>query len=37
MRQKNSDCFILIGTTGMVAPANMIPVAAKKMVQKSLK
>ncbi len=26
---KKSDCFILIGTTGMVAPANTIPVAAK--------
>jgi len=26
---KKSDCFILIGTTGMVAPANMIPMAAK--------
>ena len=26
---KKSDCFILIGTTGMVAPANMIPVTAK--------
>ncbi|MBU2630239.1 MAG: NAD-dependent deacylase [Proteobacteria bacterium] len=24
-----SDCFILIGTTGTVAPANMIPAAAK--------
>lgn len=24
-----SDCFILIGTTGTVAPANMIPVKAK--------
>jgi NAD-dependent deacetylase len=27
---KKSDCFILIGTTGMVAPANMIPKAAKE-------
>ena len=26
---KKADCFILIGTTGMVAPANMIPVSAK--------
>ncbi len=26
---RKSDCFILIGTTGMVAPANMIPSAAK--------
>ena len=26
---KKADCFILIGTTGMVAPANMIPTAAK--------
>ncbi len=26
---KKADCFILIGTTGMVAPANMIPLAAK--------
>ena len=26
---KKSDCFILIGTTGMVAPANTIPVTAK--------
>ena len=26
---KKADCFILIGTTGMVAPANMIPTSAK--------
>jgi NAD-dependent deacetylase len=26
---KKADCFILIGTTGTVAPANMIPSAAK--------
>ncbi len=26
---KQADCFILIGTTGTVAPANMIPSAAK--------
>ncbi len=26
---KKADCFILIGTTGMVAPANMIPFTAK--------
>ena len=26
---KKTDCFILIGTTGMVAPANLIPSAAK--------
>lgn len=26
---KKADCFILIGTTGTVAPANTIPVAAK--------
>jgi len=26
---KKADCFILIGTTGMVAPANMIPFQAK--------
>ncbi len=26
---KKADCFILIGTTGMVAPANLIPSAAK--------
>ncbi|WP_457552741.1 SIR2 family NAD-dependent protein deacylase [Desulfobacula sp.] len=26
---KKADCFILIGTTGMVAPANMIPPKAK--------
>lgn len=26
---KKSDCFILIGTTGTVAPANMIPPTAK--------
>lgn len=26
----NSDCFILIGTTGTVMPANMIPVQAKE-------
>ncbi|MBT3175915.1 MAG: NAD-dependent deacylase [Desulfobacula sp.] len=26
---KKADCFILIGTTGMVAPANMIPTTAK--------
>jgi len=26
---KKSDCFILIGTTGTVAPANMIPMSAK--------
>jgi NAD-dependent deacetylase len=26
---KNADCFILIGTTGAVAPANMIPPAAR--------
>lgn len=26
---KKADCFVLIGTTGMVAPANMIPSAAK--------
>ncbi|MFA5902689.1 MAG: NAD-dependent deacylase [Desulfobacula sp.] len=26
---KRADCFILIGTTGSVAPANMIPSAAK--------
>ncbi len=26
---KKSDCFILIGTTGMVAPANIIPAMAK--------
>jgi len=26
---KKADCFILIGTTGCVAPANMIPAAAK--------
>ncbi len=26
---KKADCFILIGTTGTVAPANMIPLEAK--------
>jgi NAD-dependent deacetylase len=26
---RKADCFILIGTTGMVAPANMIPTNAK--------
>lgn len=26
---KKADCFLLIGTTGSVAPANMIPPAAK--------
>ena len=26
---EKADCFILIGTTGIVAPANMIPPAAK--------
>ncbi len=26
---RKADCFILIGTTGTVAPANMIPSAAK--------
>jgi NAD-dependent deacetylase len=26
---KKADCFLLIGTTGTVAPANMIPPAAK--------
>jgi len=26
---KKADCFLLIGTTGTVAPANMIPSAAK--------
>lgn len=26
---KRADCFLLIGTTGTVAPANMIPPAAK--------
>ena len=26
---RKADCFILIGTTGMVAPANMIPANAK--------
>jgi NAD-dependent deacetylase len=29
METKKADCFILIGTTGTVAPANMLPSAAK--------